>query len=216
MRRLTRLTGGAVAAAVLVLVTPLPASAGGPTSVILVSPGRQVTASLYTTDEAYSRLDRLVGPSPAADPAAPDLRGGPGSDAINVTWLIHDVQVWRVDRIFTDAPGGPWIETNLMDVGTGGGVALDKPGVMHRPSDGKELVALLSALRLLGDSPPGAFQGAKAPAVADQPAVDRQAAATPAEPRVAQLDWLWLLVGGAAGMILAVGFRPLVRRLRPN
>src|ERR671931_11148 len=68
-------------------------------------------AALYATDEAYGRLERLLVENPSPDPAAPDVHGGPGSDAINVTWLIHDVSVWRVDRVFTDAPGGPWIET---------------------------------------------------------------------------------------------------------
>src|SRR5262245_30971387 len=91
MRRTSRIAGGALAATVMLLVAPLPASAGGPTSVILVSPGRQATASLYTTDEAYSRLENLLGSNPVKDPAAPDVTGGPGSDAINVTWLVHDV-----------------------------------------------------------------------------------------------------------------------------
>jgi hypothetical protein len=200
-----------MAATVMVLVAPLPASAGGPTSVILVSPGRQATASLYTTDEAYTRLNDLLVSNPVADPAAPDLTGGPGSDAINVTWLVHDVSIWRVDRIFTDAADGPWIETNMMDFQKGGS-ALDAPGVRHRSTNGKELITLLSALRLLGESPSSAFAGAKAPvpaASAPAPAV------TAPEPQVAQLDWLWLLVGAGAGIILVIGFRPLVRRLRP-
>ncbi|MGI8644742.1 MAG: hypothetical protein ACR2JD_00210 [Nocardioides sp.] len=44
-----------------------------------------------------------------AEPAAP-----PGYDAgihLNVTWLAHDVSVWRSDRLVLDAPGGPWLVT---------------------------------------------------------------------------------------------------------
>jgi hypothetical protein len=198
-----------MAATVMLLVAPLPASAGGPTSVILVSPGRQATASLYATDEAYSRLDRLLGSNPVADPAAPDVTGGPGSDAINVTWLVHDVSVWRVDRIFTDAPDGPWVATTMLNFEKPESV-FDQAAVVHRPVDGKELIALLSALRLLGESSASAFAGAKAPAVNTSAST-----VTAPEPQAAQLDWLWLLIGAGAGVILVIGFRPLVRRLRP-
>jgi hypothetical protein len=207
MGTFARLAGGATAAALLLFAVPGVASAGGPTSVLLVSPGRQATASLYNNDEAYARLERLLVPEPKADPAAPSLQGGPGSDAINVTWLIHDVQIWRVDRIYTDATGGgPWVETLLLPDGTG---AFGSTGTFHRPADSTELIALLSALKLLGTSPPVAYQGPRAP----QP----QAAVTSAADRpVAQLNWLWLVVGVAAGAVLVVGFRPLVRRLHPN
>jgi hypothetical protein len=198
-----------MAAAMLVLVAPVPASAGGPTSVLIVSPGRHATASLYTTDEAYTRLEKLLGDNPTADPAAPDLHGGPGSDAINVTWLIHDVQVWRVDRIFTDAPKGPWIETFMLSEG---GTPFDKPGVRHAPSDRDGLLTLLSALRLLGESPPAAYAGPKDPVTQPQPAP----AAAVSQSTSPDRGWLWLVLGIAAGAVLVIGFRPLARRLRPQ
>ncbi|HEV8557732.1 MAG TPA: hypothetical protein VGR06_15215 [Actinophytocola sp.] len=202
------MAGGAVAAAVLVLAAPVPASAGGPTSVLIVSPGRQATASLYTTDEAYTRLEKLLGDNPTADPAAPDLHGGPGTDAINVTWLAHDVWIWRVDRIFTDAPQGPWVETFMP---TESGIDFSKPGVRHAPSDSDGLMTLLSALRLLGEPPP-AYAGAKAPVTQQQPAP----AATVSESAPPDRGWLWLVLGIAAGAVLVIGFRPLARRLRPQ
>jgi hypothetical protein len=209
MRRTTRIAGGVVASAVLVLAAPVPASAGGPTSVLIVSPGRHATASLYTTDEAYTRLETLLGQNPTADPAAPDLHGGPGTDAINVTWLAHDVWIWRVDRIFTDAPQGPWIETFTS---TENGINFDKPGVRHAPSDSQGLMTLLSALRLLGEPPPPAYAGAKAPVTQQQPAP----AATVSESAPPDRGWLWLALGIAAGAVLVIGFRPLARRLRPQ
>jgi hypothetical protein len=215
MGKIARFSGAATAAAVLTLLAPLTASAGGPTSVLLVSPARQATASLYTTDEAYGRLLNLVGADPVAEQGAPDLTGGPGSDAINVTWLVHDVQIWRVDRIFTDTAGGPWIQTIMAQDGK---PALDSTGIVHRAGAGKELITLLSAMRLLGSSPVSVFQGPKADvaAAADAAKVTPAASVTPAEPKPAELDWLWLIVGAAAGATLVVGFRPLARRLRPH
>jgi hypothetical protein len=210
MSRFARYTGGVAAAAMLMLLAPVSASAGGPTSVLLVSPARQATASLYHSDEAYERLTKLLGDNPQADPAAPDLSGGPGSDAINVTWLIHDVQIWRVDRIFTDAKDGPWISTTLVPDGNS---QFPDKGALHRASDPKELIALLSALRLLGSEPVPAIQGPK-PAAAEAPAV--QPTAAPVSRQPADLNWLWLVIGVAAGATLVVGFRPLARRLRPN
>ncbi|MFL6143350.1 MAG: hypothetical protein ACJ72N_15985 [Labedaea sp.] len=217
MGKIARLTGGAMAAAALILLAPLTASAGGPTSVLLVSPGRQATASLYTTDEAYGRLLSLLGEDPVADQGAPNLTGGPGSDAINVTWLVHDVQIWRVDRIFTDAAGGPWIQTIMAQDGN---PELDATGIVHRAVAGKELIALLSAMRLLGSSPVPAFQGPKADVAAAAGASPAgsvtQAEPKAAEPKPAELNWLWLIVGAAAGATLVIGFRPVVRRLRAN
>jgi hypothetical protein len=208
MGTFARLAGGATAAALLLLAVPGIASAGGPTSVLLVSPSRQATASLYVNDEAYDRLERLLIQDPQPDSSAPSVQGGPGSDAINVTWLLHDVQIWRIDRIYTEASGGPWVETLMLPNGTG---ALESHGIVHRPADGKELIALLSAMKMLGSTPPAAFQGPMAP-VTQAPAVT----ASPADRPVAQLNWLWLVVGVAAGAVLVVGFRPLVRRLHPN
>jgi hypothetical protein len=210
MRRLVRYTGGFAAAAMLMLLAPLTASAGGPTSVLLVSPARQATASLYHNDEAYERLRTLLGDNPQADPGAPDLTGGPGTDAINVTWLIHDVQIWRVDRIFVDAKGGPWISTTMVPDGRS---TFTENGAVHRTGDGKELVALLSALKLLGSSPVPMEQGPE-PVAAEAPAAAPTAAPASREP--ADLNWLWLVIGVAAGATLVVGFRPLVSRLRPN
>src|SRR5206468_4286527 len=51
----TRVAAVVAAAAALPLIVPAMAVAGGPTSVLLVSPGRHATASLYATDEAYTR-----------------------------------------------------------------------------------------------------------------------------------------------------------------
>lgn len=200
-----------MAAAAVLLVAPVPASAGGPTSVLLVSPTRQVATALYHSDAAYTRLQELLGETPGNDPLAPALKGGPGTDAINVTWLIHDVQVWRVDRIFM-AQDGPWIETNLNRDGT---LKFDQSGVVHRASDAKALVELLAMLKLIGPAPPPANQGMWSPATASPQTVTTPVQTAASERDAANIDWLWMLVGAAAGAVLVVGLRPLVRRRRP-
>ncbi|MFD1052131.1 hypothetical protein ACFQ1S_44440, partial [Kibdelosporangium lantanae] len=97
---------------ILFLLLTVNAYAGGPTSVIIVDPNTGKTAALYTNDKDYGLLMDVLGPRPPV-PDGPDLHGGPGSSAINVTWLIHDAEVWRIDRVFLDDPAGPWVETQL-------------------------------------------------------------------------------------------------------
>lgn len=124
------------------LLIAAPATAGGPTSVLLVDPGTGETASLYADDADYEALALMVGAfEPNGAPGKVDRSGashesGPG---VTVTWLIHDVQVWRVDRIFADAEGGPWISTQLN---------LDDKVFWHRAADGQALTALLDRLVL--------------------------------------------------------------------
>ena len=91
-----------------------PASAGGVQSVLLVEPGTRNAASLYRhLDADYERLGRLVGANKAGGGGTVDHSGmrhafGP---EITLMWLMSDVMVIRVDRIFLEAPGGPWIST---------------------------------------------------------------------------------------------------------
>ncbi|HET9139627.1 hypothetical protein [Actinophytocola sp.] len=207
MRTIPRIAGGALVAALAILAAPVPAVAGGPTSVLLVSPARGVAAALYNDDTEYSQLLRLVGDSPVQDKDAPGLQGGPGSDAVNLTWMIHDVQVWRVDRVFVDAPGGPWIETTVtMD----GGSVWDKQGVLHRGD--AELVHLLTTMRLVG--PEAASNQGIRPVAAAPPAASPAVQNTARETEPAGVDWVWALAGVAAGAMLVVVLRPLVSRRR--
>ena len=214
MRMITRLAGGAAATAVVLALAPVPASAGGPTSVLLVSPSRGVATALYHSDSGYDTLLKLVGENPAADPAAPaGARGVPGTDAIVLTWMIHDVQPWRVDRVYVTAEGGPWIQTTTS---MNGASLWDEQGVVHRTSDPNGLIALLQTMRLTGPAD-DSNRGVLAPQFQPSP----QPASTPVtqaatEKEAAPIGWLWLVIGAAAGAALVVGFRPLVRRVRRN
>ena len=223
-----RVLTATVVAAAAMLLAPGQAVAGGPTSVLLVSPNTGSTAALYYSDAEYDQLQRALGQNPSADDAAPGLRGGPGTTAINITWLVHDVHVWRVDRVFVDLDGGPWVETAISPSGD---PTVDSPGVLHRASDPALLRQLLDQLGLLGNAPakagtqPAPADAAQQPAAGDaaqQPARDaaqqdaaqqpaaRDAAPRPAAVSTAESQW-WLLVFAlAAGALLGAMLRPAV------
>lgn len=197
---------------VTVLAIPLlagPASAGGPTSALLVVPGVGRTASLYTTDPAYASLADLVGAFRDDGAAGRVDRSGASHESgtgVTVTWLIHDVQVWRVDRIYLGAPGGPWISTQVA-IGENGAI-WDSPVAWHTATRGKELTLLLDGLGLLdgsaaGDSAPQPTTAAVPQPVSDPPADDRSAGTA---------GVLWGLGGLAVG--LAVALLALRVRLR--
>jgi hypothetical protein len=172
------------ALAVLTLLVAGPAQAGGPTSVLLVVPGTGQTASLYYTDADYGTLARLVGAF--GDPAGTGKTDSSGRShesgtQVNVTWLIHDVMVWRVDRIYVGGDGGPWIATQT-DV-SGSGNIWDSRVVWHTASDGVRLAALVGKLGVRPQSPatglepaPGGAAGESAPS--SVPSTARAAAAT--------------------------------------
>jgi hypothetical protein len=88
-----------------------PAAAGGPTSVLLVAPASGMTASLYVTQPEYERLSGLVqGSATGVTDRSGQYNDGP---TVRLTWLIHDVGVWRVDDVFVEAGSGPWIATRM-------------------------------------------------------------------------------------------------------
>ena len=133
----------------MTLLIVAPATAGGPTSVLLVDPTTGQTESLYTGEPDYDALALMVGAFEPGGAVGKVDRSGAGHESgagITVTWLIHDVQVWRVDRIFVDAEGGPWISTQL---------DTDGEVIWHKPADGRSLMALLDRLVLS----PGAVDG---------------------------------------------------------
>ena len=192
-----------------------PAAAGGPTSVLLSSPSLGRTASLYTTDTAYTELAEQVGAFTSGGKGERGPSTDPTGESVTATWLIHDVQVWRVDRIYLDAAGGPWIATQQVLGGTGS--IWDSPVRWSRAADGTVLADLMWSLGLVQGAPeaPGAEPlGDTAPDAAS-PAGDTARSAAPADDRGATDRGLLVLValgGVAAGAALAVGASALRRR----
>jgi len=201
------------------LFTVSTAQAGGPTSALLVSPGTDRAAALYYSDAEYQRLNTLLGgDSPQRDPAA-SAASHSGGNYVTVTWLIHDVSVWRIDRIFLGAADGPWIVTQMVDGSSAGmypGEAGDETSVTHRSPEPAALKSLLTSIGLLGPrlgQPAGGSDADAAPIAASQRLDGSASAAAPVDAR-AGAPWWWLLAGLVAGMLItatAVRFLPAAR-----
>lgn len=200
------------------------AVAGGPTSVLLTSPESGETASLHHSDAEYAKLTALLGPAGTggSKERPPSLDMAVGTRRLNVTWMIHDVQPWRVDRVYPGGePGSVWIHTSL-DAGAA-------QGTWHRAQRPAELTALLGRLGLMGEKsaagsggsgyPPAWEQderhGSTADAAAPPTGKRKQPAVAPAA-RVnsAVTGWWWSIPGLAAGAALAVALRSHAPRMR--
>lgn len=172
------------------------ASAGGPTSVIMVNPGTGRAAALHTTDPRYPQLVEAVGAyhSPTGSATRPRSVTDCSGCEIRLTWLIHDMQIWRIDRVHLTSDDGIWLESVSDE---SGGDVFARTGVWQRPQDATALLGLLDAGGVSASSAGGA-----APDAAPDPAsgVDRLAAGD-ARPRVP----LGLVVAGSGLAGAAVG-----------
>ncbi|MEH0635917.1 hypothetical protein QBA35_21740 [Streptomyces bottropensis] len=166
-RQLAAALGALLTALALLLLGAPPSAAGGPTSVLLVSPTSHRTASLYGTTKQYDLLARLLVPAGSAldesREKAPDWGpegtwGGQVGDMVTVTWMSHDVTAWRVDRLYMSAPDTKdvWIYTGLQ---TAEDTAASGEGVWHKAKQSEELRELLRGLGVLGEPSDGAVQG---------------------------------------------------------
>jgi hypothetical protein len=157
-----------------------PAAAGGPTSVLLVAPESGASAALHLTDPAYGELARLIGVSQLGVAEAPGADESQASEAapgrlpaVTATWLIHDVQVWRVDRITMASAERVQIATELRSEGSA-----EAPTSSHRELRAADSAELTALLRQLGLWPAlGGPVGGPAPAAAAVPDASAEAAA---------------------------------------
>ncbi|WP_246041036.1 hypothetical protein [Streptomyces cadmiisoli] len=226
-RELAALAAVLAAALALLMGSAPVASAGGPTSVLIVSPESTRTAALYSTDEEYDRLQQLLGEPSTATAVKPPEADLSRARLINVTWMVHDVSPWRYDQVYPSSEDGKvWIHTsrNLPDTVN---------GVWHRAERPAELRTLLEGLGVLG---PAAEKGSGGVLPQDGPSQESaagdgagsgasggEAAASPtgAAAAGAGSGWWWALPGAAAGAVLALVLRPFagrvpLGRLRPE
>lgn len=148
MTRTIRPGAALIAALLLALAwlsgTAVPASAGGPTSVIIVNPASGQAAALHRTNARYEQLGEAVGDyaAPTGPTAPPTAVSDCFECLIRLTWLIHDMQVWRIDRLYITPSNGIWIESVADETG---GDDFERAGRWHRPHDATTLLALLTA-----------------------------------------------------------------------
>ena len=193
MRRLLLL----LVALVPLVLTTAPAGAGGPTSVLITDPATGEAAGLYYSDDAYAELDRILGGGERLDGEPSGL----GASAVNLTWLIHDVQPWKTQQVYLRAEGGPVVVTHGSEaMGDADDVA------WTRPAEGKALQQLVEGV-LAGSSvtvttaPP-----APAPAPVEPLATERVVTETA---WWSLTGWRWsvpgLVVGAAAALVMTRG-----------
>jgi hypothetical protein len=189
-----------------------PASAGGPTSVLVVSPASEETASLYYDDKEYTQLERLLGNPVTGSRSKPPEADLASARRFTVTWMVHDISPWRLDQIFSMHEGREiWIHTAA-------NLPRSVNGSWHRAERSEELSALLKELGVMGrasDDPgftdimsaPWATE--KAEATAPEPAVTVRAQAPAVDDGT---DWWWVLPGATGGAVLALALRSFAAR----
>lgn len=205
---------GLLAATVLTIaaVGAVPAEAGGPTSVLLSAPYVPKVVAAGYEDANYTRLMELTGRADNREPGGSHASG----TFVRATWLIHDMRVWRLDVIYPDAPGGPWIATREDVDGTG----LSVNPVWHRATDPVQLIKLLDTLGLLRGQRSGEISsGGPTSLPVDKPAAAAPAAQpSPSPAEVVTADpgtfsgWRWSIPGFLLGALVAV----LAVRLLPK
>ncbi|PAZ14999.1 hypothetical protein CLM62_16105 [Streptomyces sp. SA15] len=188
------------------------ASAGGPTSVLVVSPQSTETASLYYSDKEYGEVERLLGQPGTGTHDKPPEAALTAARQINVTWMVHDVSPWRLDRVFplTDSDD-VWIHTatNLPETVN---------GYWHRAQHPDQLRALLKKLGVMGGtSAEGASGIFPAPwetgdAATDPPDTTTTTVQTGTPAADDDMEWWWALPGAAAGAVLALVLRSYALR----
>jgi hypothetical protein len=181
------------------------ASAGGPTSVLMTNPESGRASAFHISNAAYDRLYAAVGE--ATGDSEPPSGLSLGGEEVRLTWLIHDVRVWRIDQVHLTRNDGIWLET-VTEL-TGQGHPFDQPAQWHRAKNDQALTALLANAGLLGaDSAPSS------PPSPDDSSPVTVASSAPSRP---VLPIIAAAVGGlAVGAVgsLLLRRRPVVNRPR--
>ncbi|WP_419997329.1 hypothetical protein [Streptomyces boninensis] len=211
MRRFFRIALVLLMAPLIGFALAVPALAGGPTSVALINGGSTQATALYASSRAYAELSRYIGESAndthqlAKTPPRSALGGQEGRQ-ITATWLIHDVQVWRVDRIYLDTRDGrPLIQRTV-------GEPTDaSPEVTWRAAaDSEGLLRVLARLKVDGKSTDEGRTAPDFPALHSGSGTGGTPAAAPVK-RAAAPDtdpatgWWWAVPGAATGALLVWG-----------
>ncbi|MFC0625365.1 hypothetical protein [Kribbella deserti] len=208
MSVLRRVVAGLVVLGAVVVFGASPAVAGGPTSVMVVAHDRGTAAAIVNSDPAYTNLEKaLYESAPQSGPQSSHEHG----EVIRVVWYLHDVHAWRVDEIYPDAPGGPWVATRKTD--SSGELA--ETARWHK-GGGQGLINALKSLGIFERpvAPPGGVVE-DSPAEQDVvPAVEDEPTAAVASPAEQGSGWRWGIPGFFVGALLAAGAVYLLTRSR--
>ena len=154
-RRLILALLGLLLAATGLSATAGTAYAGGPTSVLLVDPGAGRAAALYHSSPDYQRLVDAISAygSDLGSADRPESVAEDANDAYRLTWLIHDMSIWRIDRIYPTVDDGLWLQTVADETA---GDPFTRPGRWHRVEHPEALTAVLTSAGLTDEAAPKA------------------------------------------------------------
>lgn len=179
-----------------------PSSAGGPTSVLVTSPSR-AAAALYYTDVRYDDLERQITRSTEAEAPA---KYTDHQQAYNLTWLVHDQLIWRVNRVHLIGQS-VYLETTMPErLGEPHGREVT---TWRKVKDGDRLLRLLEEV-LGGATKDAAPVDIGSETDSDESTAGASASSTPAPPPPQSADgttwfsltgWRWLLPGLAVGLL---------------
>ena len=197
--------------------------AGGPTSVLMVNPGTGQAAALHTTDARYEKLVETVRAyyPPTGSTTRPASVTDCAGCEVRLTWLIHDMRIWRVDRVHLTPDDGIWLESVSDE--TGRRDLLEQQAVWQRPHDSQALLALLRATEVApaaGDVPGNVQQD---PESSGQPPASDDGAST-GETSLAAASGgnpdaplgLVAVISGVAGMVVGLVAYRLVQGRHPD
>jgi hypothetical protein len=191
-----------------------PAQAGGPTSVLMVNPETGRANALYHTHSAYQRLADGVGAF-GPDIGSTDRPSSiSAASEIRLTWMIHDMSVWRIDRVHLTPHDGTWVETLLMMNQSGD--IFDRPGRWHRAANQQVLLASLAAAGMIAGSKPAAGEPTSTVPAEDPTASQAAPAAVTGGGRAPATGLAIIAGAGVAGLIVGATVALAVARPRRN
>jgi hypothetical protein len=188
-----------------------PAHAGGPTSVLLSNPGSGRVGALYHTSPDYQRLVDLLdayGPLEGQTLRPGAVHDGT-SDAYRLTWMIHDMNVWRIDQLY-ETGDGVWVKTMVDPTGDGSPLAHEGRWNQLRGSDEAVLSAVFGKAGVLEGSPATNAEAAMPEPADPSPEVATGATSTTAGPGAGVVA----AGAGLAGLVIGVGGTWALRRAR--
>ncbi|MEU3303212.1 hypothetical protein ABZ729_25885 [Streptomyces sp. NPDC006678] len=187
------------------------AVAGGPTSVLIVSPESGEATALYASAPEYGQLSSLLrAGSTGGKDRPPGLDSVTGVRQINVTWMAHDISPWRLDRVY------PSDDARTVWVHSAAGLPESYDGVWHKAAKPAELTRLLTSLGVMGEKSTELGGPGMPPHSSWQDggtATPPPAASAGSTESTGSTDWWWAIPGLAVGLALGLALRPLAARL---
>lgn len=171
-------------AAAALFAVPMPARAGGPTSVLITDPSTGRASGLHYGQPAYGELERLLQEGEPLPTPGRDL----GGSSYTLTWMVHDVTPWRVQFVRPDARGGPIVGTQAMNHDG----QIEEDLTWLRLDDGTAVTQLLEATL--------SFAGP--PRRAPEPTVVERVVYEQTTDWFSLAGWRWVLPGALAGLLL--------------